>query len=153
MIAEKIKKILATALKNLEIETGEIVLEHPANLANGDYSTNIALILAKQLKEKPKDVAEEIVKILQGSALKSEKGQTFKKIEIAGAGFINFYLSPEFFASQIAEIISKGDNFGKNQTLAGKKVMVEYTDPNPFKEFHIGHLMSNAIGEAIARLY
>ena len=153
MIAEKIKKILATALKNLEIETGEIVLEHPANLANGDYSTNIALILAKQLKEKPKDVAEEIVKILQGSALKSEKGQTFKKIEIAGAGFINFYLSPEFFASQIAEIISKGDNFGKNQTLAGKKVMVEYTDPNPFKEFHIGHLMSNAIGESIAHLY
>ncbi|OGZ57155.1 MAG: arginine--tRNA ligase, partial [Candidatus Ryanbacteria bacterium RIFCSPLOWO2_12_FULL_47_9c] len=164
MIAKKIKEILVAALKNLEIEAGEIVLEHPADLANGDYSTNIALVLAKQLKEKPRELAENITREINGKSA-NNKGEAFvlneglaflgfvERIEVAGAGFINFYLSPEFFASQIAEIISKGDNFGKNQTLAGKKVMVEYTDPNPFKEFHIGHLMSNAIGEAIARLY
>src|SRR3989344_462322 len=164
MIAKKIKEILVAALKNLEIEAGEIVLEHPADLANGDYSTNIALVLAKQLKEKPRELAENITREINGKGA-NNKGGAFvlneglaflgfvERIEVAGAGFINFYLSPEFFASQIAEIISKGDNFGKNQTLAGKKVMVEYTDPNPFKEFHIGHLMSNAIGEAIARLY
>ena len=164
MIAKKIKEILVAALKNLEIEAGEIVLEHPADLANGDYSTNIALVLAKQLKEKPRELAENITREINGKSA-NNKGEAFvlneglaflgfvERIEVAGAGFINFYLSPEFFASQIAEIISKGDNFGKNQTLAGKKVMVEYTDPNPFKEFHIGHLMSNAIGESIARLY
>ena len=153
MIAEKIEEILASALKNLGIEVGEIILEHPADLANGDYSTNVALVLAKKLKERPTEIAEKIAKELQGSALKSEKGQTFEKIKVAGNGFINFYLSPKFFAGSIGEILKAGGDFGRNKKLTGKKVMVEYTDPNPFKEFHIGHLMSNAIGESIARLY
>ena len=103
MIAEKIKKILAATLKNLEIEAGEIVLEHPADLANGDYSTNIALILAKKLKRKPRDVAETLQLVLLKELAQGEIG--ISKIEIAGAGFINFYLSPKFFASQIVEII------------------------------------------------
>ncbi|MFA6273098.1 MAG: arginine--tRNA ligase [Candidatus Paceibacterota bacterium] len=154
MIVEKIKEVLAVALKNLGIEAGEIILEHPADLANGDYSTNIALVLAKKLGQKPWDIAEKIVaEVKKGQTLKSEKGLTFQEIKIAGAGFINFYLSPKFFAESIEEILKAGDDFGRNKKLAGKKVMVEYTDPNPFKEFHIGHLMSNAIGESIARLY
>ena len=69
MIAEKIEEILASALKNLGIEVGEIILEHPADLANGDYSTNVALVLAKKLKERPTEIAEKIAKELQGSAL------------------------------------------------------------------------------------
>ena len=150
MIVEKIRKTIADSLKNLGIEVGEITLEHPADLEHGDFSTNAALVYAKEARMKPRDLAERIVHIIHNSKFILHE---LERIEIAGAGFINFYLSPRFFASQIAEIISKGDNFGEGQTLADKKVMVEYTDPNPFKEFHIGHLMSNAIGESIARLF
>ena len=153
MIAEKIKETLAAALKNLGIEAGEIVLEHPADLINGDYSTNVALVLAKRLKEKPRELAEKIVaEIKKGQTPNPEKGLTFEKIEIAGAGFINFYLSPKFFAESIEKILKAGDDFGSNKKLAGKKVMVEYTDPNAFKVLHIGHLMQNAIGESLSRL-
>jgi arginyl-tRNA synthetase len=74
------------------------------------------------------------------------------KVEVAGPGFINFYISPDYFVKSIAEILKKGEKFGLNNNLKGAKTVVEYTDPNPFKEFHIGHLMSNAIGESISRL-
>src|SRR3989338_10254131 len=112
MIAEKIKKILAATLKNLEIEAGEIVLEHPADLANGDYSTNIALILAKKLKRKPRDVAETLQLVLLKELAQGEIG--ISKIEIAGAGFINFYLSPKFFGESVAEILRQAQDYGKN---------------------------------------
>ncbi|MBT7338931.1 MAG: arginine--tRNA ligase, partial [Candidatus Jacksonbacteria bacterium] len=68
------------------------------------------------------------------------------------AGFINFYLSQEFFTESIKEILKEKDKWGSNGSLKKQKIIVEYTDPNPFKEFHIGHLMSNAIGESISRL-
>jgi len=76
-----------------------------------------------------------------------------EKTEVAGAGFINFYLTKEFFAENIREALRQAQDYGKNKALVHKKVMVEYTDPNPFKEFHIGHLMSNAIGESVARIF
>lgn len=145
-IAEKIRIAIAGALKNLGIEAGEIILEHPADLVHGDYSTNVALVYAKEVKMKPRELAEKIVAKINGGEASVEK------IEIAGSGFINFYLSPKFFADSVAEILSLSKDFGRNQLLAGKKVMVEYTDPNAFKVLHIGHLMSNAIGESIARL-
>src|SRR3989344_3630128 len=154
MIQEKLTDLIKGALKNLDIEARGILLEHPADLAHGDYSTNVALVYAKELKMKPREVAEKIVAEIKN------KGETppwrgfafLERTEIAGAGFINFYLSSRFFADSLAGIFAQGENFSKNQTLAGKKVMVEYTNPNPFKEFHIGHLMSNAVGESIARL-
>jgi arginyl-tRNA synthetase len=78
-----------------------------------------------------------------------------EKIDIAGPGFVNFHLKRDFFAEQVKKILKEGEEFGSNdsfKTAGFKKVMIEYTDPNPFKEFHIGHLMSNAIGESIARI-
>ena len=149
MIVEELKKITGKVLNNLGVETPEVVFEHPAELAYGDYSTNVALRYAKELKKKPRELAEEIVGKLEARSAKLEK---IEKIEVGGAGFINFYLSKEFFSESIRKIQTEGESFGKNKTLDGKKVMVEYTDPNPFKEFHIGHLMSNAIGESIARI-
>ncbi|MEK7150379.1 MAG: arginine--tRNA ligase, partial [Patescibacteria group bacterium] len=74
------------------------------------------------------------------------------KVEVAGAGFINFFLSKEFFAESTGEVIKAGENLGMNESLKGQKIIIEYTDPNPFKEFHIGHLMSNTIGESISRI-
>ncbi len=75
-----------------------------------------------------------------------------EKIEVAGPGFINFYLKPEVFLANVGEIVEAGEKYGRSEMLSGKKAIIEYTDPNPFKEFHIGHLMANTIGESISRL-
>lgn len=101
---------------------------------------------AKTLSISPLKLAEKI---------KAEVGPMLQEIavtEVAAPGFVNFSLTPDSVAKSIQEAQSR-DMWGSNETLSGKKVMVEYTDPNPFKEFHIGHLMSNAIGEALSRLF
>ncbi len=150
LMQEKIKNSIREALENLQIENAEIILERPEDLKNGDYSTNVAFTLAKKLKTNPKELAEKIanqINLTPNPLLKGEGA-----IQVAGAGFINFYLSRKFFASSIEEIVNQGEEVGKNDTLSGQKIMIEYTDPNPFKPFHIGHLMTNAIGESIARI-
>jgi arginyl-tRNA synthetase len=145
---QKIKNLIKDALKNLDIEVSEISLEHPEDLKNGDYSTNIALAIAKNIGENPKTLAEKIVTEI----IRLNVDKNIEKVAVAGAGFINFYLSRKFFSGSVEEILNKGYDVGKNETLTGKKIMVEYTQPNPFKPFHIGHLMSNAIGESISRI-
>ncbi len=142
MITQDIKSKIQKALSELGIEAETITLEHPADLSHGDYSTNVALMYAKKAGKNPRALAEEIV-------AKLDLGIT---TEIAGAGFINFRLPDTFFAQQIQHIAQQGKAWGTNTLLSGKKVMVEYTQPNPFKPFHIGHLMSNAIGEATSRI-
>ncbi len=142
-IIESIKKALGT----LGIADAKIILEHPENFEHGDYSTSIALACAKELKMKPQNVAgkivEEINKTLPGYV---------GKVDIAGPGFINFHLARQFFTESIKQIISAGDLYGRNDTQKGKNILVEYTDANAFKELHIGHLMSNTIGEALSRI-
>ena len=147
---ETLEKAIEHALQTTGIEAPEVRLEHPAELSHGDYSTNVALAYSKELKMKPRELAEKVVEVLRFN-LKSEKRlNLIDRIEIAGPGFINFHLSKEFFAESVKGV---SDDFGKNKIWAGKRVMVEFTDPNPFKEFHIGHLMDNAIGESIARVF
>ena len=145
---QKIKKLIKEAMKNLLIDDVDFVVEHPEDLKNGDYSTNVAMVSAPNLKTNPKGVAEKIV--IEANRLNKDKN--IEKIEVAGVGFINFHLSREFFSKSIEEILNKGNDVGKNEILSGKKIMIEYTDPNPFKPLHIGHLMTNAIGESIARI-
>jgi arginyl-tRNA synthetase len=143
-----IEKIINKALKNLEItEEVNFSIEHPDDLKNGDYSTNVAMVCAKKIGMNPRELAEKIKLELEKDLLKE-----IGKVEVAGPGFINFYLSREFFTESINEVLKEKENWGKNKILEGKKVMVEYTDPNPFKPFHIGHLMANAIGESISRI-
>ncbi|MEK7567866.1 MAG: arginine--tRNA ligase [Patescibacteria group bacterium] len=144
MIKEKLQIEIA---KILNFSQKDIHLEHPENFSYGDFSTNIALIKAKELGENPKKLAESFV-----AKLSARKLSDVSKIEVAGPGFINFHLSRDFFADSI-EKIENNKNFGQNNLYKGKKVMVEHTDPNPFKEFHIGHLMTNTIGESIYRLF
>jgi len=134
---QQIENLIQKTLKNLDLEVKNFSVEHPADLAMGDYSTNVAMVS----KTNPDIFKKELEKDLS---------KEFEKIEIKN-GFINFYLSKDFFAESVGEIL-ENKNFGGNDLLKGKKVMVEYTDPNPFKPFHIGHLMTNAIGESIARL-
>ena len=132
-----IENLIKSALTELGIEAKGFVVEHPANLDFGDYSTNAGIVTGK---------TDEIVGWIEANL-----PEEIEKVE-AKAGFINFYLSKKFFADSLEKVIEKNEDFGKNERLKGEKVMVEYTDPNPFKEFHIGHLMSNAIGESVSRL-
>ncbi len=145
---EKIKKLIKDALGNLSIEVEDIKVEHPADLAMGDYSTNVAMAVAKNVGTNPKALAEKIITEIQ----RLNQDKYIEKVEVAGPGFINFYLSRKFFGSSIEELVNQAGNVGKNETLKEKQIMVEYTDPNPFKPFHIGHLMTNAIGESLARI-
>ena len=149
-IKEKIENLIKEALQNLGVEAEQVVLEHPADFKNGDYSTNVALACAKKAGKNPRELAEAIVATLRQA--QGEFSEQVREIQVAGPGFINFYLSREFFAESIKQILDQKENWGKNTMLAGKKVMIEYTQPNPFKPFHIGHLMSNAIGESISRI-
>ncbi len=136
---EKLENLIKEAIDSLNLGSVNFVVEHPSDLNMGDYSTNVGIKTGK---------AKEILKHLE-VRLPSE----VEKVELAGPGFINFYLSKAFFKKSIGEIIEKGSEFGKNENLRGQKIMVEHTDPNPFKEFHIGHLMPNVIGSMIARLF
>lgn len=143
IIQTKIKEVL----KNLEIEEVVFSIEHPEDFKNGDYSTNIAMVCAKKIGINPKDLA---IKIKED--FEKDLPKEIEKIEVAGPGFINFYLSRKFFTENVNDILNKKENWGRGTILSGKKVMVEYTDPNPFKPFHIGHLMANAIGESVSRV-
>jgi len=150
MISDVLKVEVSDALSTLGIEGGSFAVEHPDDLSHGDYSTNAAMVFSKTVKANPRVLAEKIV-----AELSKNMPEDVEKIDIAGPGFINFHLKREFFAAEVKKIIKEKEKFGSNDFFkkAGlKKVMIEYTDPNPFKEFHIGHLMSNAIGESIARI-
>ncbi|MCX6751519.1 MAG: arginine--tRNA ligase [Candidatus Nomurabacteria bacterium] len=147
---EKIENLIREVLKKLDIEVKDIFLEHPADLKMGDFSTNVAMTVAKKNKTNPKELAEKIVASLKPGFGNLQKPGFLEKIE-AKNGFINFYLLQDFFVDSIKEIL-ENKNFGQNNLFVNKKIMVEYTDPNPFKPFHIGHLMTNAIGESISRI-
>jgi arginyl-tRNA synthetase len=133
-IRQAIEQKLTQTLTLLGVESASTVLEHPGELSHGDYATGIALKYAKELGKNPRALAEEIT-----VSLGTIEGVT--RIDIAGPGFINFTLTPQAVASSL-EKARATDMWGSSQLRADKKIMVEYTDPNPFKEFHIGHRMA-----------
>jgi arginyl-tRNA synthetase len=130
-IKEKIEEWVREVLGNSDIS-----LVHPKELKNGDYSF---------FNHSPKTENDLV------GGLMASKIPEVEKIETMGK-FVNIYLQQNFFADSIGEIKKQKENFGRTNLLNGQKIMVEYTDPNPLKEFHIGHLMSNTIGEAVSRI-
>jgi arginyl-tRNA synthetase len=142
---ERIRTAVSGALAQLGAGDVSFVVERPADMSHGDYATNAALVAAKPLGKNPKELAEELL-----PAIREGLGEDADSVSVAGPGFINIMLSRQVIA-QVIEAAGKED-WGKGTVNTGKKVMVEYTDPNPFKEMHIGHLMSNVIGESVARL-
>ncbi len=145
MIKNNLRQNLAKAISKFGIKEEEIELEHPTNPDFGDYTTSIALKLAKKLKKNPLQIADDIVGNFSC-------GDFVKKIEVIKPGFINIWLSDEVLINQTHKIVKTGENFGRSNYYHDKKIIIEYTDPNPFKEFHIGHLYSNIVGESLARL-
>lgn len=147
MITNALEQSIKDALKELNLETESVHFEHPEHSEHGDYATNVALALAKKAGKNPRELADAIAETLSANLPAG-----VSKVEVAGPGFINFYLTNEFFGESIEAVLDAGENYGKNETLKGEKWMYEYTDANPFKVFHIGHLMSNAVGESLSRI-
>ncbi|MBR5998226.1 MAG: arginine--tRNA ligase, partial [Deltaproteobacteria bacterium] len=124
----------------------EIVVEVPANVEHGDFATNLAMVLAKKEKTAPRKVAEVLV-----GALRCWE-DVFKQVEIAGPGFINFFLTNRFWCGVLEEITRKGANYGHQTFGAGKRVQVEFVSANPTGPLHIGHGRGAATGDALASL-
>ncbi|PIS14634.1 arginine--tRNA ligase [Candidatus Shapirobacteria bacterium CG09_land_8_20_14_0_10_39_12] len=146
MFTSEIKKSLFKALRALSLDISEekIILEHPADVSYGDYSTNIALKLKNS-----KETAETVVKKWQEIGLP----EFVEKVEVAGAGFINIWLNFEALSRQLMEVLNAGNSFGQGKMGEGKTVVVDYSAPNIAKPFGIGHLRSTNIGQAIYNTY
>ena len=141
---ETITKAIKKVAGNLEVK-----LEVPENDAFGDYTTNIALVGAKDKGKNPRKVAEELIKKLEKD---SNLSKVCKKVEIAGPGFINFWLKNDVLLNNLKQIDIDKDKFGKTSTGKGKTYEVEHTSPNPNKAMHLGHLRNNITGMAISNL-
>jgi arginyl-tRNA synthetase len=151
-IINELQKYLAATLAELGLPKVEIQLEHPTDTTHGDFATNIAMTLFSQLSDEqksefsnPRQLAEKITATTEFSI------KLISKVEVAGPGFINFTLSEHFLLEGLNSVLTNSDQL-VTQINSGKKMVVEFTDPNPFKQFHIGHLYSNTVGESIARL-
>src|SRR3989344_3572687 len=140
-----IEKILEEALGS-EYISGTVEVQPRA--AFGHYTTPIAMRLAKEAEMPPRVVAENVKDRLEGAA----PAGLFEKVEVAGSGFVNIWLSEDAIRKEFGQVAEDRD-FGSVAALKGKKILIEYTDPNAFKQFHIGHLMTNVIGEALARIH
>ncbi|MCD5382122.1 MAG: arginine--tRNA ligase [Candidatus Pacebacteria bacterium] len=145
------KSILEEAIKNALTELGldhvDFVVEHPSDMAHGDYATNVAMVLAKKAGRNPRELAEDIIAALDG------KVAAVAQLELAGPGFINVHLTRDFFTEQIVYANKEGAQWGSNDIASETEVVLEYTSPNLFKPLHIGNLVGNIIGESLTRLF
>jgi len=144
MIKDKIIKALKDSSGAREIN-----LEFPDNEAFGDFTTNIALILAKKTNSNPHELAEGIVSKLD---IDPDLDPIIEKIEVAGPGFINFWLKKDALIDSLIEIDTAKEKYGENSSLKAQKLMIEFAHPNTHKAFHIGHLRNITTGECLSRL-
>jgi arginyl-tRNA synthetase len=142
-----ITDLLLTAAKTLIEDTANlnVVLERPKSADHGDFATNIAMQLAKPLRQNPRAIAESLIKALPQS-------EYIAKVEIAGAGFINFFLNTQSKQAVIQEILDAGETYGQNNKGQGQKVQVEFVSANPTGPLHVGHGRGAAVGDCLCRL-
>jgi arginyl-tRNA synthetase len=128
-------------------EAGDFALEldRPRNPEHGDFATNVALQIAKRLGRKPREVAEAIVSRLPA-------GELLARAEVAGPGFINLTLTKGSRFAVVGRVFREGESFGRGQTGAGRRIMVEFVSANPTGPLHVGHGRQAALGDAISRL-
>jgi len=139
LIGEALETVAPDAPVSLEIE-------RPKNAAHGDFSSNAAMQLARPLKRNPRELAQRILTELPASPL-------IAKAEIAGAGFINFHLTPAAWHRVVPQIRAAGNTFGHGDAGKGHKVLVEFVSANPTGPLHVGHGRQAALGDAICNLY
>ncbi|WP_415425921.1 arginine--tRNA ligase [Staphylococcus borealis] len=124
----------------------DIKVEIPKDTKNGDYSTNIAMVLTKIAKRNPREIAQAIVDNLDTSKA------NVKQVDIAGPGFINFYLDNQYLTAVIPEAIEKGNRFGYAEASKNKNILLEYVSANPTGDLHIGHARNAAVGDSLANI-
>ena len=145
--AEQIRAELIRAARSLGApEDVSPLLERPRETSHGDWATNLAMVLAKPLRSKPRDIADR----LRDSIDLERAG--ISRIEIAGPGFMNFWLDAGRIASGLGEIISADERYGQSDAGGGKVVNVEFVSANPTGPLHVGHGRQAALGDAIAAL-
>ena len=145
---ERIRKVINEALASLDAREILFVVERPNEVAHGDYTTNVALVAAKQLGRNPREVADMFARHLI-DALGTDVAS---HVSVAGPGFVNIKLAREAVTCAIAEADAQGVEWGKGSTKIKQRVMIEYSNPNAFKEMHVGHLVGTVIGESLSRL-
>ena len=138
-----------TGLINCQIPE-QIILDRPKNRDHGDYATSIALTLAKAANLQPRVIAEVIIKTLSENNLLAPAG--ISKVEIAGPGFINITLESASQGSVVIEILTAGKKYGQGQSLAGKKINLEFVSANPTGPIHLGHTRWAAVGDSLGRV-
>lgn len=148
-----VKEIVMNAIGNAVAE-GKLpaepipafAIEIPNDKSHGDFSCNAALVSAKAFKQNPRSIAEIIMKnaVLEGSA--------FEKIEVAGPGFLNFFVGKTWFAETVNAVLEEKENYGKTNDGNGKRVLVEFVSANPTGPMHIGNARGGAIGDCLASL-
>lgn len=141
------KKIISELLKK-SIGIDDVSIDIPKEKNHGDYSLNIAFLLAKELKKSPIKIAQELKEKIE----KEDKSGLFKKVEIAGAGFINLFINDEIIINSLKKILAEKDDYGKSSNDTGKKVLIEFVSANPTGPLHIGHGRWAAIGDVIANI-
>ena len=128
----------------IEAEIPNFKTEIPADRKNGDYSANAAFMLSKALRMPPRKIAEGILE-------KIDLADTyFSKCEVAGPGFINFFLKPDFYADILLDVEACGDSYGKSDFGNGKKINVEFVSANPTGPMHMGNARGGALGDCLA---
>jgi arginyl-tRNA synthetase len=152
-VKEQLRELLLQALRTLQndstlpadLEVPSFVIERARNRDHGDFATNAAMLLAKPARAKPRELAEKLVAALPANTLVA-------KVEIAGPGFINFFLAPTAYHDEVRRIMAEGDAYGRSQTGKGVTAGVEYVSANPTGPLHVGHGRAAAIGDCLSRL-
>lgn len=142
-----IRNAVAAATVNGELPEGELpayVIEVPADRTHGDLASNVAMVSARAFRAAPRKIADAIVAHLDMN------GTYFEKAEVAGPGFLNFFLSPAYYSDIVAEALSKGEDFGRSNFGQSKKIMVEYVSANPTGPMHMGNARGGALGDCLA---
>ena len=147
-IETKLMEAVSASLKTVfdhDVDPSMLMLEIPARKEQGDYATNIAMRLTKVLGKNPREIATGIAQELEGHAW-------IASVEVAGPGFINFFIKPEILASVIGNILEQGDAYGSSNTGENAKVLVEYVSANPTGQLHVGHARGAAWGDSLTRI-
>ena len=144
---DRIRAELARAARAIGAPEGvDVVLERPRDPSFGDWTTNLAMMLARQLRQKPRDIADALLAQMQ----LADAG--VRAAEVAGAGFINFRLDPAFVARGLAPILERDASYGRDGSSSGERVVVEFVSANPTGPLHVGHGRQAALGDAISTL-
>ena len=141
-----LKSIINKALTDLNFPLKDFHFDKPKEEKFGDLSTNVAMLLAKDLKQPPRKIAEDIINILDFDK------SLILKVDIAGAGFINFFISDDFYKKIIADILKEKNNFGRSDLNKNKTANLEWVSANPTGPLHLGHGRGLCLGKSVANL-